>query len=430
MVSPDPLQGKSIAQSLPTPTSCRCVACERPTTPHNPHLVILGTSHTSKHPDPVNAPGDFDLLRHQNDISDRRKMVGPSTCHCSGVGGVIIERVTSSGQTRGNPNGLLYCGTSSCWWCSRKHARRESEKWLRIMRKGERLAYSLVNATLTVRSNYKGGVALANVATRDVLYKAWSQPSNARWRRSRKWDDYLRALEVNMNLNGKAHPHLNAVLLCRSDVDVRALEAELTVRWRQLVKRLSPDHAPSLDHGVKLRLIEGDEDMQRTAGYDTKLGVKEATALECLASENKVGTGYHVGELLAMSYAGDERATRAFRLWQALVKGKRRYQLSQALEDRLDDELRARGVDPDEFGEREREVTREPVALVGTRGVRIIHRLRLWQAILYKVGSYSSSDCDRWLVRMCELHLDGRLSDGDFASSLRLWLARIPDGGT
>lgn len=392
-------------------------------------MGILELTHTSSHFDCSCSPGDFDLLRHQNDISNPRKMSGPATCHSVASGGVVVERVTNvEGRTRGNPNGLYYCGTSSCWFCSRKHARDQAAKWLRIMRKAESLgSYAIVNATLTIRTNYKGGVEVANAAARDVLYEAWSKLSFARWRRSRGWLEHMRALEVNMNLRGKAHPHLNAVLLCDPGVDVEALEAELTVRWRQLVKRLSPDHAPSLEHGVKLRLVEGDDDMQSVADYNTKLGVKEAAVLECLASENKVSPSYHVGQLLELSYAGDERAAWAFRLWQSLVKGKRRYQLSQSLEARLDDELKARGEDPAKFVEADPEPSREKVALVGYRAARLIYRLRLWQALLHKVGSYSSPECDRWLSLICDSHREGSLSDVEFVTSLRLWLRRVPN---
>jgi len=296
------------------------------------------------------------------------------------------------------------------------------------MRKAESLgSYAIVNATLTIRTNYKGGVEVANVAARDVLYKAWSQLSRSDWRRPRGWYEHLRALEVNMNLRGKAHPHLNAVLLCDPAVDVKALEVELTARWRQLVKRLSPAHAPSLEHGVKLRLVEGDDDMQRVAGYDTKLGVKEAVALECLASENKVSPGYNVRQLLELSYAGDERAAWAFRLWQSLVKGKRRYQLSQSLEARLDDELRATGDDPERFAEVEPERTTEDIALGSERSYDLACRRGLLQAVKDKVASRSSPECDRWLFNVFELHRTGGLSDVEFMTSLRLWLRRVPD---
>ena len=150
------------------------------------------------------------------------------------------------------------------------------------MRKAALTGQRLLQATLTIRTTYKGGVKAANAHALGVLYEAWAQLSYARWRRSRGWLDHLRALEVNMNLRGKAHSHINAVLVCEPGVDVDLLQAQLAERWRSLVKKLSPQNAPSLERGVELSEIHTDEAMQRVAKYATKLGETRGAVSECL----------------------------------------------------------------------------------------------------------------------------------------------------
>ena len=128
-----------------------------------------------------------------------------------------------------------------------------------------------------------------------------------------------------------------------------------------------------------------------------------------------------------MSSGGDQRATKAFKLWQSLVAGVRRYQASRCLEQRLDDELFYLEIDPDSFDEPKPRERRSVVCFVGTRTRAALWRLALLQAVLDKVVQPHTAESDRQLSALFDAHASDRISDAEFADQLSAWLQRPPD---
>lgn len=372
--------------------------------------------------------GDLELLKHQNDISVEHR---PAVCHRHGSGSAAFRRFASG---KVGIDGLWYCGNSSCWFCSRKHADEKRAEWLRIMQKADLLGDKLATLTLTIRTSHKNP-ELANPEALDVLYTAFAKFSRSKDRKALGWVDYLRALEIVLSLSGKAHGHFNVVLVCKRDVDFELLERQLKQRWRDVVSQISYRHSPSLEHGAVLRPIETGESIGRVSRYATKLGALDSASRECLQSFTKFGAGLSPEQLLIRSYAGDLRARNVFRHWQTLVLKRRRYASSKSLESRLDARLRASGVDPASFEFDTSETCVDPeafqvdhdpgyVAFVRGRTRAMFWHRGWYSAVAAKLSRDNCPELEFWLSAILDAHGSGELSNEDFVRYMFKWFER------
>ena len=415
-------QRKQIECATPIPSKT-CGCCTEPSEKPPCSLLATVTNKSDTHlriksSDAVKSVGAFNLLKHQNEISTLRR---PAVCHRFGHGSTVIQRLGDGGWA--SVDGLWYCGSSSCWFCSRKHAEEKRREWVDILTKAEALGMSMATLTLTIRTTYKGGMS-ANPKALDVLYKSFAEFSAARWRRKRGWQEYLRALEIVLDQRGKAHGHFNVVLLCDPGTDWELLESQLKHRWREIVSRKSPSHAPSLKRGAVLSPIETKDSIQRVSRYSTKLGALDSASRECLQGFNKSGKGLSPEQILLLSYAGDRQAERVFRHWQSLVEKRRRYATSKSLAARLDDQLRAEGLAPSELEEPVKLPESVDICSVRARTRGLFWRSGHWQAIISKLNSMKCSELDRTLRTIVDLHGAELISDEEFNLNLGLWLLR------
>lgn len=422
MIRPISSQRKQIDCATPIPSKS-CGSCTEPSETQPSPLLATVTNKSDtplqiKSSVAVTSVGVFNLLKHQNEISTLHR---PAVCHRFGLGSTVIQRLGEDGWA--SIDGLMYCGSSSCWFCSRKHAEEKRREWVDMLSKADALNMSMATLTLTIRTTYRGGMS-ANSRALDVLYAAFAKLSAARWRRKRGWQEYLRALEIVLDMRGKAHGHFNVVLLCDRDTDLELLESQIQHRWRELVIRESPSHAPSLERGAVLRPIETAESIQRVSRYSTKLGALDSASRECLQGFNKSGKGLSPEQLLLRSYAGDRQAESVFRHWQSLVEGRRRYATSKSLAARLDDQLRADGLEPSELEEPVKLPESVDICSVRARTRGLLWRLGQWQAILAKLNSMKCPDLDRALRIIVDCHGAEMISDDEFQLNLGHWLLR------
>ncbi len=371
--------------------------------------------------------GDWNLLAHQNSISAPDS--SPWRCHRSYSGSIAVKRVGEVGRTAFD--GFYLCGSNACWYCSRSHSRKHETRWRDVMSKAIADGKCLAHMVLTIRTVHRRSSS-SNIEARDVLYKGFSKFFESGWRRSRGCPDYMRAVETNMDLapSGgvpKAHIHFNVVVVCEAGVDIEDLEVQFKRRWRKIISKLSPRHTPSIEHGVTLQRVQDTrEDIAKVARYDTKLGSGNDVARECLDGGAKTGKGYTPEQLLVMSYHGDLEARRAYREWQKLLHGKRRFAMSQGLESGLDEALKDKGVDPATLETRLEEQEESVVCVVRGKTRGLLRRIGGWQSIVWKFGEFRCAELDRWLRILVDHHGSGELTDAEFLLNFRLWLKRAP----
>lgn len=159
---------------------------------------------------------------------------------------------------------------------------------------------------------------------------------------------YARVVETTHGVNGW-HVHIHALLFVRADItwdETRALGDSVFERWSASLVAAGFE-APSLEHGVDVKLLAGSTDLDKVAEYfakNTFAGKARAgkVAFEAAGGVGKWGRGanrtpFQILENLASGefYPGFERDLGRWWVWEAASKAKRQLTWSPWLRDYL-----------------------------------------------------------------------------------------------
>lgn len=258
-----------------------------------------------------------------------------------------------AGDYSAHLSGLERCGSIwSCPVCSAViRAARAREIALALERAHDR-GNGIAFVTLTLRHT----VDDALVDNLDALLEAWRRVTSwTAWKKLSKrlgWLGTIRAVEVTLGGNGW-HPHAHLALIFDrplSEVERAAFEGELAAIWQGAVAKVGA-RLPSLEHGVDVRLADGDG--VQIAGYLGK--VQETVGRQRLGIAKELARGDlkrgRAGSVVPFELLDDETGSRRVRgLWYEYVtatKGRRAFGWSRGLreslipdvEDRSDDEV-------------------------------------------------------------------------------------------
>lgn len=238
-------------------------------------------------------------------------------------------------------SGLERCG--SIWGCTVCSAVIRAERAREIARALERahdLGHGVAFVTLTLR--HTADDALAD--NLDALLQAWRKVQM--WKAGQKlfkrlgWVGTIRAVEVTFGVNGW-HPHAHlAIVFDRplTELERATFESELAAIWQRAVVKVGAK-LPSLEHGVDVRLADGDG--VQLAGYLGK--VQETVGRQRLDIAKELARGDlkrgRAGSITPFELLDDETGSRRVRgLWYEYItatKGRRAFGWSRGLRDYL-----------------------------------------------------------------------------------------------
>lgn len=279
------------------------------------------------------------LPRDSEDGSDWVRPPRPARCRWRAAEVVgVHRRVQDNGA---HFSGLERCGSIwSCPVCSAVIRAERAREIALALERAHDLGHGLAFVTLTLRHTADDPLA----ANLDALLEAWRRVQM--WRDGRALFERLdhlgtiRAVEITLGGNGW-HPHAHLALIFEqplSEADRASFEGELAAIWQRAVEKVGA-RLPSLDHGVKVQLADGDG--VRIAGYLGK--VQESVGRQRLNIAKELARGDlkagRAGSLNPFELLDDETGSRhARRLWAEYVagtKGRRAFGWSRGLRDLL-----------------------------------------------------------------------------------------------
>ena len=259
----------------------------------------------------------------------------PRLRHCHLVPVSAQVWVGRSGAGRAFVGGLQTCASVwSCPLCSakirvRRAARIElaAERWL--ARDGSWLGF----LTLTVR--HSRGQSLRDLY--GALAAAWKSLRESRWWRSLGLFGTIRSAEVTWGANGW-HPHLHLLLFRESPLDLAAVGAELSRRWRAAIVAagLRPT---TLQRGARLQVVSSGGGA--VGAYLSKVlddGGREWSVGDELARSDakRGGKGLAPMQLLEAAASGDRFLAARWHEYEQATFGRRAIEASRGLFEALD----------------------------------------------------------------------------------------------
>lgn len=357
-------------------------------------------------------PSDFDLLRHQNDISVFK---GSSICGRTLVPGSAAVISRNSGA-KARLSGVAYCRSSTCVYCT-KHRQREVQKeWYDLLTAARAKGLQVAFCVFTLRTQAKR----SNSNALKVLKGAMGELLRSQWGKPRGIVGFLRSFELVYRIGGKLNPHVNCLLLYDGE-NLHSLDFQLRERWRSLVKKRDPAHSPSLEWGCHFEVIDNPDSLERVVNYSSKVGLAKDPTKECVLSFNKdKGVGLNPAELLRRSYEGCEISTKLFQAWQRDVKGMRKWCISRGLKNRFAPFLDSRH---EEIEGSEDEDTGSVLELRVKLGVPSYTHLRYRKMMSFVLGilsvcSRDKADLFQAIVHCFDYDL---MSESEFYIYIRKW---------
>lgn len=281
----------------------------------------------------------LDLPRDSSDNSDWVRPPRPARCRWRIA--EVVGLHAPAGDHGAHFSGLERCGSIwACPVCSAIiRAARAREIALALERAHER-GHGVAFVTLTLRHTAADSLAL----NLDHLLEAWRRlQSWQAWRKLSKRLRHLgtiRAVEITVGSNGW-HPHAHLALIFErplSEVERASFEGELAAIWQRAVEKVG-GRLPSLEHGVNVKLADGDG--VQIAGYLGK--VQETVGKQRLKIAQELARGDlkhgRAGSVTPFELLDDETGSRRTRaLWFEYVtatKGRRAFGWSRGLRELL-----------------------------------------------------------------------------------------------
>lgn len=281
----------------------------------------------------------IDLPRDSADGSDWVRPPRPARCRWRVA--EVVGLHAPAGDYGAHFSGLERCGSIwACPVCSAViRAARAREIALALERAHER-GHGVAFVTLTLRHTAADSLAL----NLDHLLEAWRHVQRwSSWKRLAKRLRHLgtiRAVEITLGGHGW-HPHAHFALIFDrplSEAERASFEGELAAIWQRAVQKVG-GRLPSLEHGVNVKLADGDG--VQIAGYLGK--VQETVGKQRLKIAQELARGDlkhgRAGSVTPFELLDDETGSRRTRaLWFEYVtatKGRRAFGWSRGLRELL-----------------------------------------------------------------------------------------------